>query len=307
MDYLAIDVETANADYSSICQIGIVEVHKGEFVDEWSTLVNPEAYFDSFNVSIHGITESDVENAPTFDTVYSELKNRISGRIAVHHMPFDKVAIRRACTENNLDNFEVNWLDSAKIVRRSWDDFAHKGYGLANIAQYLDIEFKHHDALEDAKAAAKIVQIACEKTGISIDEWLSQISPTRISDKKTSSSSAYTYYPPNISKEGNKEGPLYGEKIVFTGSLSISRQKAAEIAAELGCDVKSNVSKKTTILVVGFQDISKLAGYKKSTKHRKAEKLIGKGVDIEILSENDFFEMCNEESSNRINFPSSEN
>ena len=28
MDYLAIDVETANTDYSSICQIGIVEVQK---------------------------------------------------------------------------------------------------------------------------------------------------------------------------------------------------------------------------------------------------------------------------------------
>lgn len=88
MDYLAIDVETANADYSSICQIGLVEVQNGKIADQWSTLVNPEAYFDPFNISIHKITEKDVKNAPTSDEVYLELRHRIADRITVHHMPF---------------------------------------------------------------------------------------------------------------------------------------------------------------------------------------------------------------------------
>lgn len=70
MSYLALDVETANADYSSICQIGIVHFKDGQIVDKWSTLVNPEAYFDPFNTSIHGITEKDVRDAPTFDTIH---------------------------------------------------------------------------------------------------------------------------------------------------------------------------------------------------------------------------------------------
>ena len=52
-----------------------------------------------------------------------------------------------------------------------------------------------------------------------------------------------------------------------------------------------NVSKKVTILVVGTQNKSKLNGYEKSTKHRKAESLIEKGVDIQILSEDDFWEL----------------
>jgi len=287
MDYLAIDVETANADYSSICQIGIVKVENGELTDQWSTLVNPEAYFDSFNVSIHGITESDVENAPTFDTVYTELKNRISGRIAVHHMPFDKVAINRVCSEYDLDVLKVHWLDSAKIVRRTWENFAYKGYGLANVAQYLNINFEHHDALEDAKTAAKIVRHACEKTGFSIEDWLSRINHP-ISDGYKSS---------KISLKGDSEGPLYGESLVFTGSLFLPRKEAAKIAADLGCNVKSNVSKKTTLLVVGTQDNTKLAGYKKSSKHRKAEKLIENGTPIQILSEKDFVEMCNNENA----------
>ena len=63
------------------------------------------------------------------------------------------------------------------------------------------------------------------------------------------------------------------------------------MAAEAGCDVASNVSKKVTMLVVGIQDKTKLKGYDKSGKHRKAEELIVKGQDIQILSESDFLKL----------------
>ena len=63
------------------------------------------------------------------------------------------------------------------------------------------------------------------------------------------------------------------------------------MAAEAGCGVANNVSKKVTMLVVGTQDMSKLKGYEKSTKHRRAEALIEKGVDIQILSESDFADL----------------
>ena len=61
------------------------------------------------------------------------------------------------------------------------------------------------------------------------------------------------------------------------------------MAAEAGCGVADNVSKKVTMLVVGTQDKSKLKGYAKSGKHRKAEALIEKGVEIQILSERRLF------------------
>ncbi len=42
MEFVALDVETANADCSSICQIGIARFGDGCLAEEWSTLVNPE-------------------------------------------------------------------------------------------------------------------------------------------------------------------------------------------------------------------------------------------------------------------------
>ncbi len=94
-----------------------------------------------------------------------------------------------------------------------------------------------------------------------------------------------------IKRVGNPEGSLYGEVMVFTGALKIPRREATNMASKIGCQVGTGVTKKTTILVVGDQDVSKLAGHEKSSKHRKAEQLISKGIPILILRETDFKEM----------------
>jgi hypothetical protein len=49
------------------------------------------------------------------------------------------------------------------------------------------------------------------------------------------------------------DGPLLGETVVFTGKLQIARDAAASQASIAGADVADNVTKKTTILVVGDQ------------------------------------------------------
>ena len=48
------------------------------------------------------------------------------------------------------------------------------------------------------------------------------------------------------------------------------------------------------LIGIGIQDNTKLAGYSKSSKHRKAEELITKGKGIRILSEKDFKAIAND-------------
>ena len=60
------------------------------------------------------------------------------------------------------------------------------------------------------------------------------------------------------------------------------------MAAAVGCAVSEAVNRGTTILVVGDQDIGRLAGHDKSSKHRKVEELIQRGQEIRILVESDF-------------------
>ena len=66
MDFIAVDVETANSQRWSICQLGICVVEAGKVVKTDSVLIDPECEFDPFNVEIHGIDAKDVKGKGNF-------------------------------------------------------------------------------------------------------------------------------------------------------------------------------------------------------------------------------------------------
>jgi len=278
MEFAAIDVETANADLASICQVGIAIFRDGVHVDSWSSLIDPEDEFDLLNVSIHGITEAAVVGAPVWSEAVGRVRTLLEGSVVACHTPFDRVATRLACQKHRVSHINCRWLDTARVVRRTWPEkFATRGYGLDSVASFLGIQFKHHDALEDARAAGEILRAASLEAGLSLEDWLARVErPIDLEFERP------------ITRDGNSEGPLFGNVVVFTGSLAIPRREAADMAARAGCDVGASVTKKTTLLVVGDQDVSKLAGKAKSAKHIQAEKLIAKGHPIRILRESDF-------------------
>ena len=281
MDFVVIDVETANPDLASICQVGVAIFANGAFAESWSSLVNPNDYFDAHNVSVHGITEGMVIAAPHWVEIHDRLKVGFSNQILASHTPFDRTAIRRACEKASTSPIECQWLDTARVVRRTWPKFSQSGYGLANVAAQFGITFKHHDAEEDARAAGEILLRAIQETGSSAADWCSLALRTAASGTTSEARSA------------NPDGPLFGNVVVFTGALSMPRQEAANAAASAGCEVGTGVTKHTTLLVVGDQDIRMLAGAEKSSKHRKAEELMAKGQSIRILGESDFVSLVN--------------
>jgi DNA polymerase III subunit epsilon len=282
MDFVALDVETANADMASICQIGIARFRDGTLADEWETYVDPQDHFDAINVSIHGIDASIVEGAPRFGALASTIQHAIRNAVVVTHTTFDRLALHQARTKCNAPPFTCTWLDSACVARRTWREFSRSGYGLPNVCKKIGYNFRHHDALEDAKASGQIMLAAMAKSGLDLNGWLERVhQPIERSFEQ------------RIVRNGNPVGELYGEVLVFTGALTIPRREAAGYAAQMGCKVDANVTKCTTILVVGDQDLGQLAGHQKSRKHRRAEELIRKGQSIRILGEADFRELVN--------------
>jgi DNA polymerase-3 subunit epsilon len=285
MEFVVIDVETANADLSSICQVGIASFHDGELADAWVSLVNPEDYFSPVNISIHGIDEDKVEDAPTWEEVFPQVTSRLQGRIVVSHTPFDRLALARACDRYDLTRCECTWLDSARVVRRAWPEYSRSGYGLSNVAAHFGIEYQAHDALEDAWCAGVLLLRAVAESGLSPEQWLTRVDqPIDLTNH-------------TIKRDGNPDGELFGQILVFTGSLSIPRHEAADAAAAAGCRVDDSVTKHTTMLVVGDQDLRKLAGHEKSSKHVKTEQLIAKGQAIRILGESDFMRIVSQPAS----------
>ncbi len=277
--FIAIDVETANEKRSSICQIGMAVFENDQLVDTWETLVNPEDYFLPLNQKIHGIAEEDVENAPTIDEIASEVKRRLENELVVSYSVFDRQAINSAFGE-----IDYQWLDVVRIVRRTWDNFAYKGYGLANVTAQLGIDNRnHHQALSDAIACGRVLLTAKHETNATLDEIIKLSNRTLKYIRKRKG-----LIEPKETREPNQEGAFFGESIVFTGQMKATRDHLTVVALNAGFDVRSGISKKVSILVQGQQDPTKIKG-ELSGKEKKAYELIKKGHELQIISEEDFW------------------
>lgn len=137
--------------------------------------MDPEEYFSGFNVGIHGIDVEAVRNAPRFPDLSGELKSLLSGKLVVTHTGFDKLALFRVEEKYGIQPTECEWLDTAQVCRHAWKQFRKAGYGLQNVADWCGIEFLHHNAEEDARAAGLVLLCAIADTGLNLDDWIKRL------------------------------------------------------------------------------------------------------------------------------------
>jgi DNA polymerase-3 subunit epsilon len=146
--FVVVDVETTGVYNSDrVVEIGAVTLSpRGEVVDEWDTLINPER--DVGPTYIHGITASMVSVAPRFEHAAVALADRLQGAVLVaHNLPFDSRML-----VNEYSRLGAK-LDPGKGVCT----LSHCGGRLeVACAQYgIDIGH-HHRALADARATAQL-------------------------------------------------------------------------------------------------------------------------------------------------------
>lgn len=158
--FFALDVETANHDRGSICQIGVACVRDDDSIETWVTLVDPRTSRWVFS-DLHGITDDMVRGAPTIGAVIDALDGMLAGRTVYQHSGFDRSAVRAACEGLCRAEPTWDWCDSVGVARRTWPELkGNGGHGLASLKAHLGLRFEHHDAGEDARAAAEVVLLA---------------------------------------------------------------------------------------------------------------------------------------------------
>jgi NAD-dependent DNA ligase len=98
---------------------------------------------------------------------------------------------------------------------------------------------------------------------------------------------------PSANPNADPSHPFYGREMVFTGALSsMTRAQAWEVIAARGGTPAPGATRRTSVLVVGFQDARRLRpGEALSSKARKAADLRLGGQAIEVMSEDDFFRL----------------
>lgn len=162
-NFVAIDVETANNEPSSICAIGAVKVIDGYIVDRFYELVKPEPeyYLRHFTENIHGIGPADTENARCFAHVWEDLGPFIGNLpLVAHNKAFDERCIRAAFRTYSMDYPDYKFYCTLQKARQVIPRTLLSSYSLPYLCEFLAIPFyNHHDALADAEAAAKVAMI----------------------------------------------------------------------------------------------------------------------------------------------------
>ena len=156
-ELVVFDIETTGLDNrsSGITEIGAVRIKGGEVLERFERLVNPGMPIPSNIVSLTGITDEMVANAPTIEGVLPEFFEFVGDSVLVaHNANFDTGFIRVAAERAGLP-FTSPYLDTLALsryvnpeLRRHTLDAIAEHYGLG--------DFNHHRADEDAEMLARI-------------------------------------------------------------------------------------------------------------------------------------------------------
>ena len=292
VDFVALDVETANASRASICAVGIAVVHQGRVVLDGSFLVNPEVEFAAYNTAVNGITVADVQDAPTIVDAWPMLMRVLDGaRVCAHNASFDIGALRSTAARYALTGPTMEVYCTWRIAKRVWPGLP--SFGLGIVAREVEFPFDHHDAGQDALASAHVLLAAQRIAGVSsLDEFNTALpySPGRLTPASFEAAGAAPTLGSQVGREdADASHPLYGKTLCFTGAMySMVRHEAAAAVVEVGGNFKNSVSAKLDYLVVGDADYVAFADGWKTGKLRRAVELIDEGHPIEVIAERDF-------------------
>lgn len=165
LDFVAIDFETATCKYDSACSVAAVEIKDGIEVSSYYTLIRPpENRYDWRNTRVHGLRARDTAEERSFTEIWPELCAYLAGKIvAAHNAPFDMGVLRQSLEARGLALPRFDYFCTVRLSQKVWPELeSHK---LNVMGEYLGVDFKHHHALEDARACAAIPVAAMQRTG----------------------------------------------------------------------------------------------------------------------------------------------
>jgi len=162
LEFVIVDVETTGwlPEQAGITEIGAVRVGHGAPAAEFSALVNPGYPIPADIVSLTGITDAMVRQAPPISAVLPGFLAFARGCVlAAHNAPFDVGFLTSACGRSRIrwPGFPV--LDTAALARSVLGDEEVPDCKLATLAGFFGARtVPCHRALADAKATAEVLQ-----------------------------------------------------------------------------------------------------------------------------------------------------
>ncbi len=164
-----LDVETTGRDASvdRVVEIGIAVGRHGEVIARYNWLIHPGVPIPDEARAVHGISDTDVKDAPRFEAVAHEVAAALEGCVpAAYNAPFDRAFLMnefaRAGKKDDGKSAapalrrEVEWFDPLVWAREIQREERSKALG--EVAARLGVQLeKAHRASDDAEAALRVL------------------------------------------------------------------------------------------------------------------------------------------------------
>ncbi|MDO5738259.1 MAG: exonuclease domain-containing protein [Eubacteriales bacterium] len=157
--FVAVDFETANRSPLSACQIALVRFENSKPIEDFVSFIKPPQAYGHFEFTyLHGISEPDVAQAPTWLDLADKLTSLIGDcPVYAHNASFDSrvwAAVDKYYFKNSLPR---RFYCSCNLARQFLPGLYN--YKLPTVLAHCDPSFNlhHHRADSDAMACGIIV------------------------------------------------------------------------------------------------------------------------------------------------------
>jgi DNA polymerase III subunit epsilon len=161
MKIACIDFETANHSAVSMCAASVAIFQDGELVESPYWLVKPPKghgfFLPEWTEGCHGLSWFDVQDAPEFSVIASELLELLTKAdiVVAHNAPFDMRVMKQTLEHFDLPSPEFQYLCTYRLAARVWPELPN--HQLSTVAAHIGHEFQHHHAQSDAEAAGRVL------------------------------------------------------------------------------------------------------------------------------------------------------
>ncbi len=162
--FCALDLETTgnNAALHMIVEVGMVRFRMSGIVEIYESLVNPGVKIPEEVISVHGITDDMVRNAPRIGDILADISRVVRDSILVIHNPgFDLSFLGWAFHKHEWKSPVMEAVDTVRLSRIAWPGL--RNYKLETVCESLRLNISPHRALPDALACMEVFKHAVKQ------------------------------------------------------------------------------------------------------------------------------------------------
>lgn len=166
-DYLAMDTETTGLspqnDY--VIQFSIVQYQNHQEIDHYDCYLKPahDITVPKVITNITGITDSDIQQAPSFQDKATEIKDWLTRGILVgHNLQFDLDMLKAEYNRIDHELPSVQYYDTLLLAKKLIPNLGYGGYKLENLKKQLPdkliAHLQSHDSLNDSRMTGALFE-----------------------------------------------------------------------------------------------------------------------------------------------------